>query len=86
MIRTLRTGIRPDGLIAIPRTRRAPPSYPSPMNAGSQLFAALAALIYIVVFPLESFFLRPRRRRNSSTWCTLGATVAPLIALAALLF
>jgi hypothetical protein len=28
------------------------------MNAGSQLFAVLAALIYIVVFPLESFFLR----------------------------
>lgn len=28
------------------------------MNAVSQLFAVLAALIYIVVFPLESFFLR----------------------------
>ena len=36
------------------------------MNAVSQLFAVLAALIYIVVFPLESFFLRHRQRRNSS--------------------
>ena len=38
------------------------------MNAVSQLFAVLAALIYIVVFPLESFFLRhPAAQKFLST-------------------
>jgi uncharacterized membrane protein len=38
------------------------------MNAVSQLFAVLAALIYIVVFPLESFFLRhPSAQKFLST-------------------
>lgn len=47
---------------------RAPPSYSSSMNAISQLFAVLAALIYIVVFPLESFFLRhPAAQKFLST-------------------
>ena len=38
------------------------------MNAVSQLFAVLAALIYIVVFPMESFFLRhPAAQKFLST-------------------
>ena len=38
------------------------------MNAVSQLFAVLAALVYIVVFPLESFFLRhPAAQKFLST-------------------
>lgn len=38
------------------------------MNAVSQLFAVLAALIYIAVFPLESFFLKhPAAQRFLST-------------------
>ena len=38
------------------------------MNAVSQLFALLAALIYIAVFPLEAFFLRrPAVQRFLST-------------------
>lgn len=37
------------------------PAYSSSMNAVSQIFAVLAAVIYIFVFPVESFLLRRHR-------------------------
>ena len=47
---------------------RVPASYISPMNAAAQIFAVLAALIHIAVFPLESFFMhRPGAQKFLST-------------------
>ena len=36
-------------------------AYPSSMNTVSQIFAVMAAAIYIFVFPVESFLLRRNR-------------------------
>jgi hypothetical protein len=69
-----------------PPNQARPAVVPFPMNAGSQLFAVLAALIYIVVFPLESFFLRHPAAQKFLNMVHPRATVPPLISLAALLF
>jgi len=62
------------------------------MNAVAQIFAVLAAVIYIFVFPVESFLLRRNRwaqkflsthypRKWESVPGTLAATVPALVAL-----